>query len=127
MNNLLTLSYWFNLRPEILNSTAQKIFIGGLVLLLIVAIIVLLTKKRGGLYHGWLKRIYSFSLSNLIIGLILLFFNYEAVPFLSARFWVGLWALIMLIWLIFIFRSLKNIPRIKQQSAKEKELKKYLP
>lgn len=127
MKNLLTFAYWFNLRPEALNPLAQKVFIGWLLLLLIAAIVVMATKRRGGIYRGWLKKIYSFSLSNLIIGLLLLFLNYEYVPFLSARFWIGLWAIIMLIWLIYILRSLRNIPKIKQQSAQAKELKKYLP
>ncbi|MFA5754651.1 MAG: hypothetical protein WC905_04910 [Patescibacteria group bacterium] len=127
MKNLLTSHYWFNLRPEALTPPVQKIFIGFLLLLVIAAIIAAVTRNRGGIYRGWLKRAYSFCASNTVIGLFLLFFNYEFVPFLSARFWLGLWALIMLIWLISLLKSLKNIPRIKKQVATEKELKKYLP
>jgi len=127
MKNLLSLHYWTNLRPEALTPLAQKIFIGFLLLLVVAAIIIAIKKNRSSIYRGWFKKMYSFCVSNTVIGLLLLFFNYEFVPFLSARFWLGLWGLIMIIWLVFILKSLKNIPKIKERAAQDKELKKYLP
>lgn len=127
MKNLLTLNYWFNLQPEFLGSLALNLFLALIVGLGVVALILALIKKRGGIYRGLLKRSYGFCLSNAVIGLILLFFNYELVPFLSSRLWLGLWALEMLIWLIFILKNLKNIPRKKKLQEQEKELKKYIP
>lgn len=127
MKNLLTFNYWFNLQPEFLKPLALKLFLALIIGLGIIALILALIKKRGGIYRGLLKRSYGFCLSNAIIGLILLFFNYELVPFLSARFWLGLWALEMIIWLIFILKSLKNIPKKKKLLEQEKELKKYIP
>jgi len=127
MKNLLTPSYWFNLQPEFLGPLALKLFLALIIGLGIIALILALIKKRGGIYRGLLKRLYGFCLSNAIIGLILLFFNYELVPFLSARFWLGFWVLEMLIWLIFILKNLKNIPKKKKLQEQEKELKKYIP
>ena len=127
MKNLLTFNYWFNLQPEFLGSLALKLFLALIIGLGIIALILALIKKRGGIYRGLLKRLYGFCLSNAIIGLILLFFNYELVPFLSARFWLGFWVLEMLIWLIFILKNLKNIPKKKKLQEQEKELKKYIP
>lgn len=127
MKIFLSLNYWFNLRPEPLISAAQKIFDASLVVLFLLTLIIVLIKRRAGLYRGILNSLYNFGLSNLIIGLIIFFFNYEMIPFFTARFWFAIWALEMLVWLIFIFRKLKNIPKAKQRLEEEKELKKYLP
>jgi hypothetical protein len=127
MKNLLTLDYWFNLAPEPLTSTAQKMFVALIIGLALAALITALIKGRGGLYRGFLKRLYAFCLANSAIGLLLLFFNYESAPFLSARFWLGLWIIAMVVWLIPILKSIAAIPKIKKEIAQEKELKKYLP
>lgn len=127
MKNLLTLNYWFDLRPESFSALGQKLFFGFVIILGILALLSAIFKKRAGIYRGLLKRLYGFCLSNAIIGLILLFFNYEMVPFFAARFWLAIWLIIMLIWLFFILKGLKNIPAQKKMREAEKELKKYLP
>jgi TctA family transporter len=127
MSNLLTLNYWFNLQPDPLLLFAQRALLWFVILLAVVALIIAIVKNLGGIYRGFFKRLYSFCLTNALLGLLLIFFNYETVPFFSARFWLGLWALLMIIWLIFIFRKLKTIPTIKKQLAEEQALKKYLP
>jgi len=127
MNNLFTWNFWFATKPGALMPWAQKLFIGFIVLLAILALLIAIKKKKGGIYRGLLKRLYGFFFGNALIGLILLFFNYELVPFFSARFWLGLWVIGMLIWLILILRNLRSIPEKKRQSDQEKELKKYLP
>jgi hypothetical protein len=127
MTNLLTLNYWFDLQPEALLPFAQKSLMWLVILLAAAALVIALIKNRSGVYRGFFKRLYSFCLTNALIGLLLIFFNYETVPFFSARFWLGLWALIMLIWLIVIFKKLKTIPVIIKQKEQEQALKKYLP
>ena len=127
MTNFLTLNYWFNLQPEALLPLAQKSLMWLVIILAAAALVIALIKNTGGIYRGFLKRLYSFCLTNALIGLLLIFFNYETVPFFSARFWLGLWALIMLIWLIVILKKLKTIPVIKKQKEQEQALKKYLP
>jgi len=127
MTNLLTWRFWFAIRPESLSSFAQNIFIGFLAILAILAFFTALIKRRGGIYRGLYKKIYNLCLSNAIIGLLFLFFNYEMVPFFSARFWLALWAIEMIVWFIFILKKIKKIPQLKKQKDHEKELKKYLP
>jgi len=127
MNNLLTWNFWFNLNPGDLISSTQNIFIGFIVALAILALLIAIIKQKKSTYKGFFNRLYGFCLSNSLIGLLLLFFDYEAVPFFSARFWLALWAIEMLIWAIFIIKKLKNIPKRKRQLEAEKEMKKYLP
>ncbi len=127
MTNLLTWRFWFALRPDNLTSLAQKSFIVLLVAFAVIAFFLLLAKRHGTIYRGFFKRLYTFFLSNVFIGAIFLFFNFEMIPFFSARFWLGLWGITMLIWFILILKKLKSIPLQKKQTEREKELKKYLP
>ncbi|MDD5071274.1 MAG: hypothetical protein PHQ42_00895 [Patescibacteria group bacterium] len=128
MGNLLSLKFWFNLRPGALLPVYQKtfvIFILGLVVFYFFCRFFIGRKK--GLYTFFWRRLQSFSLANAIIGLVLLFFSYELIPFLSSRFWFLLWAIIMLVWLVFIVKSLLTIPDKKKKFEEEKEYKKYIP
>ncbi len=127
MTNLLTLSYWFNLRPESLIPIANKLFIVFIILLIFSAVCSLLVKRKVKLYRRFFQRIYNFSLTNIILGLILFFFNYESLPFFSARLWLGLWAIEIIVWLLFIVKALKTIPKKKKKMEEEKEFNKYLP
>ncbi|NLZ74691.1 hypothetical protein GX917_02210 [Candidatus Falkowbacteria bacterium] len=127
MKNLLTWNFWFNLRPEPLIPTTQKIFIITLIAFAFIAFLIALFKKRASIYRGFYKSLYSFFFINTVIGLTLFFFNYEMIPFFSARFWLALWFLTMLVWLFFILKKLKKIPLTKEENKKEEEIKKYLP
>ncbi len=127
MTNLLDWNFWFKLNPGPLLKTNQSIFIGLIIFLLAAGIFVLIIKRKSGIYRGFFNRLYSFFLSNAVIASIIFFFNFELIPFFSARFWLAAWFIIMLAWLIFILRRLKFIPRIKKEQEQEKELKKYLP
>ncbi len=127
MNNLLTVEFWFNLNPGALIPLMQNLFISFIAILAVAAFLIAVIKRKKSAYKGFFNRLYGFCLSNALIGLVLLFFNYEVVPFFSARFWLGLYAIEMLVWFIFIFKKLKEIPRKQKQIKAEKELKKYLP
>jgi small-conductance mechanosensitive channel len=127
MQNLLTWHYWFNLRPESFLPHIMQIFFGFLVLLLILSIFTAIKQNQKSLYRHFWKKTYMFSLSNLVIGVILFFFNYESAAFLSSRFWLGLWLIIMILWSWTILKSLFQIPIKKKQHEQEREFKKYLP
>jgi len=79
------------------------------------------------LYAALWSNFYYLFLTNAVVGLILAFFNYEMVPFLSARFWFLLWGAGLVVWLIFIGKIITKIPQKRAQLEKEKEFKKYLP
>ncbi len=127
MENLLTLNYWFTLRPESLIPVAMKLFAGFIILLIAMIIITSIAKKKGKLYRRFWQKLNNFALTNFILGLVFIFFNYESIAFFSARFWLGLWVIGMIIWLVFIFINLKTIPKRKKVLDKEQEFNKYLP
>lgn len=127
MNNLITLNYWFNMRAGELTNTAQWLLVSFIVILAIFYISSYLYSKKRGLYFKIANRVNSFSITNLIIGLVLLFFTYEAIPFLSMRLWFMVWFISMIAWLFFIIKNLLQIPKLKEALEKEREFKKYIP
>ena len=127
MSTLLSLPFWFNLRPGSLGSLPRNIFIGFILFLIAAAIFLFITKRKKGAYRQAFSNLYDFCVSNAVIGLFLLFFNYEIVPFFSAHFWFLLWFIVMIWWLIIIFKKLRKISVRKQQQVEVDEIKKYLP
>lgn len=129
MGNFLTLNFWFNLRPGAFIGLSLKIVLGFIFLLIILALVAGIGKKRWvkSLYAGLWNSLYYFFLTNAAVGLVLTFFNYEMVPFLSARFWFLLWGISLVIWLVFIYKTIVKIPQKKARLEKEKEFKKYIP
>jgi len=126
-SNLFTLKYWFGINAGSLEPVAQKVFVVFLVLLLALAIYSKYRKREKGTYLRIWTKMASFGTTNLIIGIFLLFFTYEAVAFLSARFWFLLWLASMIIWLNFVYKDYKKIPELLDKRKKEEEFKKYIP
>ena len=129
MGNFLTWNFWFASRPGVYQSTAIKALLGFILVLIILALASGIIKQRRakGLYTPFWSALFRLFATNSLIGLLLLFFNYELVPFLSARFWYLLWALGLLIWLYFIYKIVAKIPGKREQLEQEREFKKYIP
>ncbi len=129
MGNFLTWNFWFSARPGAFAGWSLKIVLGFIFFLIILSIIGGVIKKRWSksLYASFWSGLYTFFLTNAIIGLLLTFFNYEMVPFLSSRFWFLFWAIGMLVWLFFIYKIVIKIPEKRARLEKEKEFKKYIP
>jgi hypothetical protein len=128
MNNIFSISYWLNMRPNVIEASVQKYFIAFVILLLMLTILFSVLKaKNKSLYNKIWRKLNTFFLTNFIIGLLFLFFAYEMIPFLSSRFWLILWFLCDTVWLFFIIKVLMDIPKIREAIAKEREFKKYIP
>ena len=101
------------------------------ILMLVAAIVLFVLSNKKGL-ESYVKRLLA-KIASLLgwmgaVALILFFFRYEAVPFLSRRFWYGLWCVGIIIWIVFILRYwLKEVPRQRQERIAKERLKKYLP
>ncbi|MGI5826882.1 MAG: hypothetical protein ACOX6C_00320 [Patescibacteria group bacterium] len=126
-SELLSLSFWFNLRPGSFSDVERYSLLGFIGLLLIVSVISFIIKKRAGKNRFTARLFYDFSFTNALIGLILLFFNYEIIPFLSAHFWYLLWLIAMIWWLISIIKKIKAVSKKRSQEPNGPDLKKYLP
>ena len=127
MNNLLTLEYWFSVNPGALVANGFNLLVSFTILLFLLGIIALIIKRRKGLYRGVFNRIYDFSVANFFIAILFLFFHYENIPFFTARFWLVIWLLGIILWVTHIAKKIKAIPGKRKELEKEKERKKYLP
>lgn len=129
MNNLLSLSFWFNTRPGSLTPLFQNALLGFIAVLILLAIAIKVIKNRSKdkIYQKTWSSLFSFCLVNAFLGLLELFFIYELIPVLSSRFWFLLIAVEMGIWLFFIGKEFSAIPEKKNQIEKEKAYRKYIP
>ncbi len=128
MGNWLKLNFWLSMNPGGLTQGVIRVIIVFLISLFVAVVVLKLLKNRKrNLYNKIWNKLYFFSFTNLIIGLVLLFFSYEMLPFLSMRLWFLLWGASMIVWLVFILKVLNEIPKVKEKMAKEDEYKKYLP
>lgn len=126
--NFLSLGYWFNIQLGTLVPGALKLFSVFLVLLFALTFIAYLrSKNKKDLYRRIWGKVFNFGLANLGIGLVLLFFFYENIPYLSMRFLGLAWILLIVYWAYCILKKLKEIPLIKEKRAQEQEYKKYIP
>ena len=127
MSTLLTPIFWFNLRPGSMGSTPRNIFIGFIIILIIAAVSLFIAKRKKSTYRSLFIGLYNFSISNSALALLLLFFNYETVPFFSAYFWYLIWIIAMICWVISILLKLKKTLLKKKGQGEVDEIKKYLP
>jgi hypothetical protein len=129
MKELLNYRYWFNSRPEPLWPNDDKVFMWLFGLIVLLGVVSFFSKRKNGQnpYRKIWASIFNLSWVNLLIGLILLFFSFELVPFLASRFWLIFWGIEAAIWLFFIIRDLLEIPKTLAKLAAEKQYKQYIP
>ncbi|MFP4514928.1 MAG: hypothetical protein ACLFNO_02910 [Parcubacteria group bacterium] len=127
MNNLLTFKFWLASRPPKLLPVFQNLLYGITAVFIIASFVFAHLKKKKGIYQKIYGRLFDFSVSNSIIALFILFFNLESIPFFSARLWFIVWIIEIIVWLVFIYKEFKKIPKKRQEYKKEEEFKKYIP
>ena len=127
MSILLNPIFWFNLRPGSMGATPRNILIGFIIVLIIAAILLFIAKRKKNAYRSLFSGLYNFSISNSFLALLLLFFNYETVPFFSAYFWYLIWIITMICWIVSISLKFKKILLKKKGQVEVDEIKKYLP
>lgn len=123
--------YLFDFRPFTTARTIQImiVFFAVLVLIGIAIKIYKATKKDLEKFQSkLLEKIITFFLTLGAIGLGLTWLRYERVLILSARFWLIVWLIIMIVWLYPILKyRFKVVPEAKKHSEEKKLFQKYLP
>ncbi|HOZ36984.1 MAG TPA: hypothetical protein PLR18_04125 [bacterium] len=130
MNNLLTLSYWFNINPEpwLENVYRFLIFVFG-IMVIVGFLASLFIKKNSGdnLKRKFWDKIQSLFLLIGFLGLVLVFCRQERIGFLSMPFLFLLLLAWALIWAYKIFRyAVKIVPARREEKRRKEEKQKYL-
>ena len=125
----LTLQYWFNPRPVPMPQfwiIGLNIFFG---LFIAAGVVFNVLSRRADPFLGKrLRRLSKVGWVNGILGYIWLFFSYEGVVFLGARFWFLVILLSTIVWKIFILVDLKkNVARERAERQERERFEKYLP
>lgn len=123
-------AYLFELRPYTYPQTikAMLIFFGLMIVVGVGLKIYKETKKLEKFQNKLLERYFSLLTTMGIIGVLIVWLRFERVNLLAGRFWLLVWALLLLIWLYPILKHQFVIAPVAQKKATEKKLfQKYLP
>jgi len=100
----------------------------GLLIILSLAAWLYINKTKDGLKLKGLRRLFHLFLSMGISGFIYLFFAWQGVAILASRFWLLIWAIVLVIWLLFIVKYLfKEVPKLRSEIEEKRKFAKYLP
>jgi len=131
MINWLKLDYLFTNYMAPISSATFKLATIVYLLFFIAAIVFSFIRKGkeiDKLYVRLFQRLGNWCFSLSIVGLLLMFFRHQLVPYLGMRAWSLLWWLICAIWMIYILKYLLvNIPKQKKKLKIKEEFEKYLP
>ncbi|OIO47896.1 MAG: hypothetical protein AUJ28_00265 [Parcubacteria group bacterium CG1_02_37_51] len=96
--------------------------------LAVVLSIMKRNKKFDKYFTLLMQKIANLALSFSIIGMILLFFRHQLVPYLGMRGWTLIWWLICLVWFVYVLKYWTIvIPAKRKELQKKREKEKYLP
>ncbi|MBL7058328.1 hypothetical protein ISS03_03250 [Patescibacteria group bacterium] len=125
----LTIDYWFNMNAGMLHPPVQNLLIFFIIILF--GSIFLFNNFKIIKYKDYPRsfwaNLYSYSITNTIIGFLLLFFTYERVTLLSARFWFLLWLGYIICYPRYRFKLIDKGIEKREGAKKEAEFKKYIP
>jgi len=123
-------SHLFNLRPQAMEIKAIIILavIFGLTIIAGIVAKIMSSKIKDGLKLKAYRRMYHLGLSMGIIGLVYLFFAWQGVTLLSARFLILIWFIVLVVWIGFIVKYLiKDVPKLRNNIEKQRNFEKYIP
>lgn len=124
--------FWFSASAPLVSASIRLLW-GVFGLFIILAIVTkLVLHMRKGKLAPWLSRalhkLYKMFWAMGVIGLALLFFGYEGIPYLSSRIVYPLWLLVVLAWLIYIVVHVwKRLAQDRLAWQQQKQVKEYLP
>jgi len=129
-SDLLTLNAWFNINPGPLGDQLLTILTWFFIIVIVIGFgfRVLAKRQRGKIQAKVWRRFGKLGLTMGILGFVVLFFFYEGVPFLSARFWLLVWFIGLIAWKVYILIYLfRKIPQESRENKDKQNFEKYLP
>jgi len=129
LEKLLNLSYLFNRFPPAGFSWSLRI---ALLIIFVGSILIALYAHKKinqkDLRKKLWQKIQAWGWTNGLVGLALMYFREVRALYLSARGWLLIFLLLMLVWLIFIIIFAKTkLPDKEATEKKEQEFNRWLP
>ncbi len=106
-----------------------QLLLGGFIALALAAVVLKITSgKFDAPLKKRLARLSSFCLAASIVGLIILFFNYERAAVIGSRIWFLIAGVGFAAWLGFILYDIfVKLPKEKSELKTKEKFTKYLP
>ncbi len=130
MENILSLSYWFDLTPIRMSAAFEIGFFIAFTLFIIAGLAFRIMKKSrtDKFERQILERATNISLTTGLLGLLWLFMAYEEISIFGARFWFLIIAVSLLISLVRLIRFHRlQVPQLRLLEQSKSEVNKYLP
>jgi len=131
MSNWFKIDYLFTNHMPLISTAVLRIavlFYLAFFVLAVVLSIMKRNKKFDKYFTLLMQKIANLALSFSIIGMILLFFRHQLVPYLGMRGWTLIWWLICLVWFVYVLKYWTIvIPAKRKELQKKREKEKYLP
>ncbi|MDX9893724.1 MAG: hypothetical protein RB292_04950 [Patescibacteria group bacterium] len=130
LNYFFNFRHLFGLRPAGMSLRAVIILAVIFVLTIAfgVASKIIARRTKDGLKVKAYRRCFDLGLTMGILGLIYIFFAWQGVTLLSARFWLLIWFISLAGWLGFIFKYLLyDIPKLRKNIDQKRKFEQYLP
>jgi len=131
MSKIFDFYFWFDKFPDAFNKTALIVFLAVFGLLFLFAVYCFWhqsAKSLTGVQRKLYNKLGNWSICFSVLGLALVFFKYEMIPYFGMRLWLPLWVVICLVWAGFIVKYIKfEAPAALAESERRKALQKYLP
>lgn len=125
-----TLGYWFNMYPGpfegIIFWLVVSKMLGGFVLGILGKVLSGYTVKDPS-YKKLINRFSSLFFTQGVLLALTLFFTQTATPFLSSRFWLIIWFVVLIVWLIYIIKYwIFVLPKERKDRNDWQQKQKYL-
>ncbi len=129
MSNLLSLSFWFNARPEPFSAYGQKVMLIIAAVLFIVGVLLLFRFfiKSLAKHNSILRKVGALLITNAFVVVYFWFLDNQIVPLLRARAWYAIWIIIVILWVVFMIKSYRKKIRWHESQARNSELNRYIP
>lgn len=124
------LGHLFSVRPGAMQMRAIIILAVIFGLFIIFGFFSKLKAKKinDGLKSKAWQRLYYLGVSMGIIGFVYIFFAWQGVALLAARFWLLIWMIVIIVWLVFIAKYLYiQVPKLRKNINTKRDFEKYVP
>jgi len=130
MNNLLTLSYWFNPNPGVWLAGVLPVIYSVFALLFLLGLVASIFKKKNqkdSLMLKFWSKVQGLGLTIGFLGMILVFARQEMVVGIAMPFLFLLVVVWGAVWLVFIIKFItKTVPQRREEQRQRREKEKYL-
>lgn len=133
INRFFDLMYWFSLEPQIMSLRGAIMltsFFGFFLLLKVLGKMVFLRYKQNlsSPEKQLLSKIESMLLTMGFAGIFWVFFAYQGLPILSARFWFLTWGISFVLWAYTLLHyGLVQLPEEIKRIREKERFSRYLP